>query len=298
MKQVQAGIEKKLSEIPEKDRANLAKIMAREALEKFSDDQAFENHGKRIYVSTEKYIFRDPVKNITETISSPYDFWVKKTDKGIEFDLIGEELGKGSFNTVYKTAKFEIQLLEEKHMRETMQVRPAILRRSTKITTKNEESTQEMREAVALVKSKFPDPEQRKELGFDLPEDTDRTTKKGTVSEASALEVFQGDYFLWCQGPFVEESEKLEVLGSMARALNALHEKGIVHGDFKPENIFIGKDGRAHLGDFDMACEVGSEKSKKLCGTPTYVDAWTLTTEDVYRTFPAYKELMTELAKQ
>ena len=42
-------------------------------------------------------------------------------------------------------------------------------------------------------------------------------------------------------------------LHDVSLALTCIHQNGIVHCDIKPENVFIGSDGGARLGDFDIS---------------------------------------------
>jgi len=53
--------------------------------------------------------------------------------------------------------------------------------------------------------------------------------------------------------PLLPEQEALAIARQIAQALAAAHERGIVHGDVNPDNVFLTRDGVVKLLDFGLA---------------------------------------------
>jgi tetratricopeptide (TPR) repeat protein len=65
----------------------------------------------------------------------------------------------------------------------------------------------------------------------------------------------------WLETPHSRE-EILEKFIAAGRGLAAAHAVGLVHRDFKPENVLLGKDGRVRVADFGLArAEAGLSES-------------------------------------
>ncbi|MFO7936560.1 MAG: serine/threonine-protein kinase [Kiritimatiellia bacterium] len=71
-------------------------------------------------------------------------------------------------------------------------------------------------------------------------------------------------------GPLKEE-EALRMALDISDGLSALHKEGLVHGDIKPANIVLDRDGNAKLVDFGLSGMMRHDGHGNLVGTPHYL---------------------------
>jgi eukaryotic-like serine/threonine-protein kinase len=96
-----------------------------------------------------------------------------------------------------------------------------------------------------------------------------------------AMELVDGKHLRdWLSTPRTRP-EILEVMRQAGRGLAAAHAAGIVHRDFKPENLLVGGDGRVRVVDFGLArtataaiapdTDVAETSTATVAGTPAYM---------------------------
>lgn len=91
-----------------------------------------------------------------------------------------------------------------------------------------------------------------------------------------AMELVDGDTLAgWLAQPR-SLAQRLDVLRQCGRGLAAAHAAGIVHGDFKPANALVGRDGRVRVVDFNLARPAvpddgAAALASTVAGTPAYM---------------------------
>jgi serine/threonine protein kinase/tetratricopeptide (TPR) repeat protein len=70
----------------------------------------------------------------------------------------------------------------------------------------------------------------------------------------------------WMRRPH-EVPEIVAMFADAGRGLAAAHEAGVVHRDFKPDNVLVGRDGRPRVLDFGLARAVDQESEDGVVGS-------------------------------
>jgi len=72
------------------------------------------------------------------------------------------------------------------------------------------------------------------------------------------------------ESPSLSLGDILLIFRMIATGLNAMHQKGLIHCDIKPNNILISPAGSIKIIDLGQSCRFGTVKSR-IQGTPDYI---------------------------
>jgi len=83
-----------------------------------------------------------------------------------------------------------------------------------------------------------------------------------------SMELFDGQTLE--DGPTLSLLDVLLIFRMVATGLNAMHQRGFVHCDMKPNNILLNKAGSIKIIDLGQSCRIGTTK-QRIQGTPDYI---------------------------
>jgi serine/threonine protein kinase len=72
------------------------------------------------------------------------------------------------------------------------------------------------------------------------------------------------------ENPTLSLGDVLLVFRMVATGLSAMHQRGYIHCDMKPNNILLGKNGAIKIIDLGQSCRIGTIKTR-IQGTPDYI---------------------------
>lgn len=88
-----------------------------------------------------------------------------------------------------------------------------------------------------------------------------------------AMEVLEGvELPNYCKpGNLFPYERVVEIVSSVACALDYAHDHGVIHRDIKPANILIQQGGSIKVTDFGIACVKEKRDRREIAGTPVYM---------------------------
>ena len=197
-------------------------------------DDALDDATKREGPGLRQVATRD-----VEIASSPEAFEAEHLERGTALGryIVIDVLGEGGMGVVYSAYDPE---LDRKVAIKLLQVGPGDSRGSQFGSTDQQWLT---REAQAMARLAHPNVVAVHDVG-QLP---------GRRVFVAMEQVDGVTLRIWLRDNVRPWREVLELMVAAGNGLAAAHKSGLVHRDFKPDNVLVGKDGRARVMDFGLA---------------------------------------------
>ncbi|MBQ5904891.1 MAG: serine/threonine protein kinase, partial [Clostridia bacterium] len=194
---------------------------------------------------------------------------IEKTWKGWK---VKEEIGRGSYGTVYKCSKVENGVEEYAAVKVISIPQSGYAEDAEKMS---EEQTKEYYKDIAdeLIKE------------IEILKELKGTKNIVEIYDAEIIEKEEGigwnilirmelltAFSAYSKNKKFTEAEVIRLGLDLSDALAVCHKTRIVHRDIKPENIFVASDGTFKLGDFGVAKQMEKTRSAmSIKGTYTYM---------------------------
>jgi serine/threonine protein kinase len=75
----------------------------------------------------------------------------------------------------------------------------------------------------------------------------------------------------WLEQERPSPARILDVVLATGRGLAAVHRQGVVHRDFKPDNVLMDAEGQPRVSDFGLALSTEAAATGSIAGTPAYM---------------------------
>ncbi|MBL4818115.1 MAG: ankyrin repeat domain-containing protein [Deltaproteobacteria bacterium] len=256
----------------------LSRAVAREILEVWEHPEQYQGYGLKLEAGKQysfpKYDIPEDKKGFTKVseirqkvrytgtkyVELPCDIWISRSadGKSIEVEMQGQQLGQGTFNTVYQAPTLTIDMSQAVH---SIQAQRYVTRQSIEVAKAPDMPFTAIPEVI------------RNDHEFRIAgvgTHTDRRLRTGQVEARDLEGVPEAE---WQKRP---HAQQIQILQDAANTLNLLHQPGLVHRDIKPGNIIAMPDPsdstrlRGHIGDWDMLNTTGANKRAK--GTTGFKD--------------------------
>jgi serine/threonine protein kinase len=214
--------------------------------------------------------FEDKLKDKIEVLSNLHSV-------NDERYLIGSQLGQGAFGVVYKARDLmfnttvAIKLIP--HWFKSEEVSKRLIQEASIMRNSQHENVVTVYDLVKLPAHKLIPETNCKINHLDIFEESE------DVFALIMEEVNNGltlDEYMQKPGDF-------SIVHSLCQALESVHKNGVIHGDIKPENILIDKNGVPKLTDFGIATEKGIDAigaSNLLFSSPSSINSGECTIQD------------------
>lgn len=271
------------------DYLDLARLICCEINQISVNPRKFEGRCIQLNPSV-KYPFLKPGECL-RYLTRPFHLFIELNDDGKNIELLAapdDLLGKGSFKLIFGAQNMTMprEFKEDQRIvKHTLNVLAVPNIEKIEVFHKGNRMHKEILENV---QGKFV------ELHVPLKPSSESSTEyykqiwyNSDLSQASIKEFVPLNFFPHPEHVAFTIKDKLNVFADVAKSLQAMHEKGYIHCDIKPNNLFIklnpDQKPEGYIGDFDLSQKIGMSEIKGVFGDCLSANELIFPTTDILR---------------